>query len=252
MKDSYAKSVLAAIEAEVYRIKKTYNKLDLIITPSDYHKARLEESKVTNTKIVRLRNFLPGNIRFVDEVKAGSYMLYFGRISQEKGIITLIKAYAASNITTELYVVGRGPLDQEVKDLVHELKIEDKVRILGFKSGEELQNIVRGAKCVFLPSECSENSPISLLEAMAAGRPIVVSRNGGLPELIQDDKNGYIVTPRSVEDFAAVFRKMDQFGEDKLIAMGKNSQDIVKELADIDNYVKTISGYYQELLTERK
>lgn len=251
MKDSFAKSVLAAIEAEVYRIKKTYDKLDLIITPSDFHKARLEEAKVTKTKIVRMRNFLPGNIQFVDEVKAGEYFLYFGRISQEKGIITLIKAYAKSKVDSKLYIVGTGPLDKEVKELVTNLGIQDKVSILGYKNGDELQNIVRGAKCVILPSECSENSPISMLEAMAAGRPIIVSRNGGLPELVKELGNGFVSEPGNVQSLSKIMESVGNMSDRKLISMGLRSQKMVIEKSSIEEYRKILEETYHELILEK-
>lgn len=248
MKDSLAKSILAVMEAKIYRWKKTYDKLDLIITPSDYHKNHLQEAGVTKTKVVRMRNFLPANIRFVEEVKAGNYFLYFGRISQEKGILTLIRAFAKSNTETPLYIVGKGPLDQEVALLVKKLNIQERVKILGFKSGEELQEIVRGAKCVILPSECSENAPLSILEAMAAGRPVIVSRNGGLPEIIDDDGNGYIFTPKDVDDLSEKLERYELMSDEELISMGEKSQIKVRQMADANRYVNNMVKLYQRII----
>ena len=246
MKDSMAKSILAAMEAEVYRKRKTYDKIDLIITPSDHHKKRLQESRVTKTEVIRMRNFLPDTIRFVDEVKAGTYFLYFGRISVEKGILTLVKAFAQSKTNSDLYLVGKGTQEEEVKALIRELGIENRVKMLGFKRGEELQDIVRSAKAVFMPSECAENAPYSIMEAMAAGRPVIVSGNGGLPEIVKNGENGYISRPRNAEHLAKIFNKVERMTEDELVEMGKTSQRMAREMFSPEKYVTDLLSIYKK------
>ncbi|MDO4466474.1 MAG: glycosyltransferase family 4 protein [Bacillota bacterium] len=248
MKNSTAKSILAVAEAEVYRLKKTYDKINLMISPSDHHKRYIEESKITTTPVRVLRNFLPENVKITNEVKPGSYFLYFGRISVEKGIMTLIRAYALSNQNTPLYIVGTGPLEKEVIDEFIRYKLNEKIRLLGFKRGQELTQIVEGAKCVILPSECCENAPYSILESMAVARPVIVSRNGGLPEIVEEGKNGFISEPNNPEDLARLLDKMDSLSEEQLIEMGTHSINKVKEIADADKYVEEIEKIYNEFV----
>ena len=251
MKDSLAKSLLAVMEAEVYRIHHTYNKIDLILAPSDHHKKYLAESKATKTPIIRMRNFLPETVRPVAEVKAGTYFLYFGRISQEKGVYTLVCAYAMSGMSTPLYLVGSGPLEEDVKKLIEDLHMQEQIHMLGYKRGAELTQIVEGAKCVLLPSECCENAPYSILEAMAAGRPAIVANNGGLPEIVQAGKTGFIAEPRNPENLAHTMQQVDALTEEQLVQMGRNAQELVKQIADPEKYVSRMEQIYTRLLKRK-
>lgn len=248
MKNSTAKSILAVAEAEVYRMKKTYDKIDMIISPSDHHKHYLEESKITSTPVQVLRNFLPESVKITDSVKAGSYYLYFGRISIEKGILTLIKAYALSKVNSPLYIVGSGPQENEVIDLITNLKLQDKIKLLGFKRGQELTDIVEQSKCVILPSECCENAPYSILESMAVARPVVVTNNGGLPEIVEEGKNGFVAQPNNPEDLARILSKLENLTNEQLVDMGKQSLLKVKEIADGQKYLEEIEKIYSSLI----
>lgn len=247
MKDSKAKSTLAVMESLVYKIKRTYRHMDLIITPSMHHKRRLEEAKVTEGPIRYMANFLPVGTEFKNGTSNGQYFLYFGRLSREKGVLTLIKGYAASGIDKPLYIVGRGPEEEEIRELIHELNLEEKVPLLGFKTGQDLKDVVANAHCVCMPSECCENAPYSIMEAQAAGRPAIVSRNGGLPELVTDGESGYVFTPNDVEDLAEKIRLMDMATWD-----GEQIVEMARKKYSAENYVKKLMHYYKKLIDWKK
>ncbi len=202
MKDSKAKSLLATMEAYIYKWKKTYQKLDLIITPSSFYKDKMEEANIAKCKIIHMTNFLPVGTEYRCHNLKGDYFLYFGRLSREKGILTLVKAYAKAKVKKPLYIVGTGPLKEHIEQLVVKKGLQERVKLLGFKSGKELRNIVANALCVCLPSEWYENGPYSIMEAQAVGRPVIVSNNGGLPELVEDGVTGYVVNPKNVADLS--------------------------------------------------
>ena len=209
MKASRAKSLLAAMEAYVYKLRKTYRKIDYVITPSGFYKKKLEAAGVFNCPIEHMKNFLPAGTLY-EAGSVGDYFLYFGRLSREKGIHTLIKAYYKARIEEPLYIVGSGPEEARLKRLAEKLGMTDKILFLGFKSGDELKAIVAGARCVCLPSEWYENGPYSILEAQAQGRPAIVSDYGGLPELVEEGKTGCIAKSGDVRDLTRAIRKMDR------------------------------------------
>ena len=202
MKDSKAKSLLATMEAEVYKWKKTYQKMDLIITPSTFYKKKIQEAAIAKCPVIHMTNFLPEGTEYKNGSEQGEYFLYFGRLSREKGILTLIEAYAQAKVSKPLCIVGTGPVKKQIEQLIHKKKLENRVKLLGFKYGQELKDIVANALCVCLPSEWYENGPYSIMEAQAAGRPVIVSSNGGLPELVESGVSGYIVRPKDVDDLA--------------------------------------------------
>lgn len=202
MKDSKAKSLLATMEAEVYKFKKIYQKMDLVITPSNFYKKKLEEAQIVKCPVIHMTNFLPEETRYQCGAVNGDYFLYFGRLSREKGIMTLVRAYAKAKINKPLCIVGTGSLKEQIEQLIAEKGLQKRVKLLGFKTGQELKDIVEGALCVCLPSEWYENGPYSIMEAQAAGRPVIVSSNGGLPELVVDGVTGYITKPKDVDSLA--------------------------------------------------
>ena len=207
MKASRAKSLLASMEAYVYKLRKTYRKIDYVITPSFFYKNKLETSGIYQCPIEHFRNFLPEGTAY-EKGSRGDYFLYFGRLAREKGIHTLVKAFSKAQVKENLYIVGAGPEEERLRLMVKKLGMEDKILFLGFKSGDELKKIVARALCVCLPSEWYENGPYSILEAQALGRPAIVSDYGGLPELVEDRKTGYIIKAGSVSDLAEKIREM--------------------------------------------
>lgn len=243
MKDSKAKSFLAMLEAEVYKWKKIYQKFDLVITPSLFYKKKIEEARIVKCPVVHMTNFLPEGTEYKSNTKKSEYFLYFGRLSREKGILTLIEAYAQAKVSKPLYIVGTGPVKKQIVQLIHKKKLENRVKLLGFKSGQELKDIVANALCVCLPSEWYENGPYSIMEAQAAGRPVIVSSNGGLPELVKNGITGYVVKPKNVDDLVNKLElcegKMD-WNEDKIVRWAESRYDSKK-------YSECIMKLYRKL-----
>ena len=116
----------------------------------------------------------------------------------------------------------------------------------GFQTGDALKNYVRNSRCVVLPSEWYENGPYSAMEAMAVGRPLIVSGNGGLPELVDDGVNGYIYRGGS-DELAACIQKMFALDEATYEAMSQASMTRAKELFDAETYVETLEEKYNEV-----
>lgn len=240
MKDSKAKSLLATVEAEVYKIKKIYQNIDLVITPSEFYKNKIEEAGVVKCPVIHMTNFLPEGTEYKNGADRGDYFLYFGRLSREKGILTLVKAYAQAKVEKPLYIVGTGPVEEQIKQLITEKQLQEKVKLLGFKSGQELKDIVANALCVCLPSEWYENGPYSVMEAQAVGRPVIVSNNGGLPELVEDGVTGYNVPSSNVKDLAKGLKKIERLNE---FSNQHIKQIAINKYSAIDYVVKLLQQY---------
>lgn len=247
MKDSKLKSILATLEAYVYKWRKTYQKMDLIITPSAFYKRKIKEAGIAKCPVVHMTNFLPEGTEYNVSEKPGEYFLYFGRISREKGILTLVRAYAEAKVEKPLYIVGTGPIESLVCQLIEELHMIDKIKMLGFKSGNELKEIVANSLCVCLPSEWYENGPYSIMEAQAVGKPVIVSDNGGLPELVENGVTGYIVKSKNIEDLTEKLQNCEKANDWKY--------EILKEVSEKkysgDNYAIWIIKRYSEILHKK-
>ena len=243
MKDSRAKSMLASLEAYVYKLKKTYRKIDYVITPSLFYKNKLEAANVFSCPIEHIRNFLPAGTVY-NEGSRGDYFLYFGRLSREKGIRTLINAFSEAHVEEKLYIAGSGPEEEGLRLTVQSLGMEDKILFLGFKTGEELKKIVANALCVCVVSEWYENGPYSVLEAQALGRPTIVSNYGGLPELVEDGITGYIIKAGSVPDLTESIRKMSDSRMDSAYI-----SDRAAHAYSADLYAEHVIEIYEKLIS---
>ncbi len=250
MKDSKEKSLLASMEANIYKWKKTYKKINLIITPSLFYKKQIEKAAITKCPVVHMANFLPEDTKYSLSKKKGNYFLYFGRLSREKGILTLIKSYKKSGVKHPLYIVGTGPIENQVKELIDRLHIGNRVKMLGFKTGNELRTLVEESLCVCLPSEWYENGPYSVMEAMAVGKPAIVSNIGGLPEMIEDGINGYVREVGDIDGFLDAIVQMEKLTEAEYQSMSKKNMEKAMKNFDSERYLSQLLSCYHAVLKQ--
>lgn len=228
-------SMLSVYEAEYIRKRKWYDDVDLFISPSDFYKNMLTRAGFTKSPVVTMRNPLPLDTQFGGG-KQGDYVLYFGRLIQEKGVKTLLDA--AKITGCKLVVLGTGPLEEELKAYAADLP---NVEFKGFQTGKALEDFVKNCNCVVLPSEWYENGPYSAMEAMAAGKPLIVSDKGGLPELVDQGQNGFVYHG-GAEELAESIRAMLALSDEEYEAMSVNSMEKAKKLFDPMGYVQTLEG----------
>lgn len=209
--DSRVRSLLGTLEADFYRWRRTYAKVDAIICPSRFMKEQLDTNPLFADKTLVLHNFIPEaaenrrcdtgeaaesvrrGAEMADCTEAGAwrgiqkqlperYVLYFGRFSEEKGVKTLLKV--CEELTDVSFVfAGTGPLQENVTQT-------ENIRNIGFVTGEALRNLIAGAAFSLYPSEWYENCPFSVMESQAYGTPMIASDLGGIPELLQNDVTG--------------------------------------------------------------
>ena len=188
---SLPKSFVGSLEAFIYRLFKPYRMIDTIICPSHFIRKKLNTNPIFRKKIVTIHNFIElddeiGIDNLFDKNEESQYVLYFGRYSHEKGIDTLL------NVVLKLPEIpfvfaGSGPMEHEVNEL-------ENVINKGFMSGTELTNIIRNAEFMIFPSEWYENCPLTVMESLSLGTPVIAANIGGAPELIRDGVNGELFT----------------------------------------------------------
>ena len=120
------------------------------------------------------------------------------------------------------------------------------VEFKGFQTGEPLKNYIRNARCAVLPSEWYENGPYSAMEAMALGKPLIVSNNGGLPELVEDGVNGYVYA--DAEALSECLKRMMALPTEQYQAMAQSSLKKAKEMFDPHRYVEKLMEAYNEVI----
>ena len=229
VKDSYLKSCVNVVEGYVHRWRHSYDAINVIITPSLFYKNIFEKFGINCNRVIHIPNFIDFNkheIEFSEDRE--NYYLYYGRLSKEKGIMTLIKA--VENLNVQLKIAGTGPLEEDVRQYVADKKISN-IMFLGFKTGKDLSNIVGNAKAIILPSEWYENGPYSAIEALQLGRPIIGADIGGIPELI--DNNGYLFKPGNIDSLKDAILKLEKLDNEQYGVFKDNSLNLFER-----NYTK--------------
>lgn len=197
---SLGRSALLYAEAMVQRVLRNYEKVDRFIAPSRFM-AESVAHRIPAKRIDLLYNGVDLGLAPEDEHDDG-YVLYLGRLSHEKGVETLVRAHAAAAGRWPLVVAGTGPLSDSL------IAQNDNATFVGHLAGEQLRRMLAGAALVVVPSEWYENCPMSVLEAMACGKPVVGSRMGGIPELVTDGETGLLFEAGNAAELGACIDRL--------------------------------------------
>jgi len=243
MHGSLPLSIWVTMEAYVHRFLGSYEKyVDKFIVPSRFYIRKFEEWGWAADRFTYIPNFVNGeDIR--PEFRPGDVYVYFGRLSGEKGLETLIKAAADAKVG--LQILGTGPEEASLKSLASQLRAN--VEFPGYVSGEALFDRLRAARAIVLPSEWYENAPISLIEAYAAGKPVIGADIGGIPELITDDR-GRTFEAFSAGSLAEVLTLFDDMPDDTLEQMGRSAREYVLAEHSRESYLERCQAVYDTLI----
>jgi glycosyltransferase involved in cell wall biosynthesis len=158
-----------------------YESVDRFVVVSEAHAARLYELGLPAGRSATLPNFVPaGSFAAESRAHEGRYALVAGRLVEEKGFDTAIAA--ARLAAVPLIIAGEGPDESRLRKLAE----GSNVRFTGRLAPQALADVRLGAAVVLVPSRCEEACPYSVLDACAAGVPVLGSDRGGIPELLGD------------------------------------------------------------------
>ena len=199
---SLGKSALSALENKAHRSRGIYDVIQCLITPSEFYRQKFLEAGCAPERLAHIPNFLNlPPMTGAGREKKQPYILYIGRLAEEKGLRTLLRAAESGDIP--LHIAGTGAMKEEIIETVRQRHL-GRVNLLGFLGGAALLEEIRGASALALPSEWYENGSYAAIEAMQCGRPLIGSRIGGIPEMIRG--NGLLVTPGDAEGFRSAMR----------------------------------------------
>lgn len=187
-----------------------YNQMDMNISVCEYHRHRA--SRVYDIPLEKIVTIPPGvdTVRLKNNMHQNNFqphpqsLLYVGRLAPRKGVQYLLLAMPFvlrrfPNI--KLNIVGDGPLRKNLETLSSSLGLQKNVQFLGHITDTDLHELYFNANAIIIPS-LFEGLPIVLLEAMAAGKPIVASAVGGIPEVLKHNFSGLLVKPRDAQGIA--------------------------------------------------
>lgn len=199
-KNSRLAGLLIALETYIHKLMKIYESdVDIFHVPSKFYGKKFIEAGIDAKKIrqlyytIRIDDYPP-------HYEYDDYYVYFGRLEEAKGLMTLIKA-AEKVKTSQLFMIGEGDHRKELEEFVVSRNM-NHVKFLGAKWGDDLKKIISNARFVVIPSECYDNSPLVVYESYCMGKPVIGSDIGGIPELIDHEETGLLFAPGDSEALA--------------------------------------------------
>lgn len=183
-----------------YAVRKVVNKSDVIIALSEYWKEYFKNEFPTK-RVEIIKNVI--SAPRVHKQQTGYFtLLFLGLLGKNKGIYDLLECIRDHKVEFQgklkLYIGGNGEIEH-VKQLIKEYGIADITRFEGWVSGDKKIELLNKSDAYILPSY-KEGLPISILEAMSYGMPIISTPVGGIPEIVSNGENGYLVEPGNKED----------------------------------------------------
>ena len=241
LKGSVVASAAGACELATHRRTRAYSgTVDLLIAPSRFLGRLVGDGGPWKDRIRHLPNGIPAPAEPRQAPSAGASILFAGRLVKEKGVDDLL---GAARLSPELDVViaGDGPEATRLRQIA-----PPSVRFLGHQSGEEIAHLFSQARALVAPSIWLENAPISILEAMRAGRPVIATDMGGTSEMLRDG-GGLMVPPGNPLALGAAMRRVTN-EPDLADAIGEAGRRSFRERYTLDRHIDGLLAIYGEAL----
>jgi len=239
-----------AFSVALHRALGTWQKqVDAFIALSDFQRQLMSLTGLPTSKVHVKPNFYPGMPPIVPWSDRGNYVIFVGRLTPEKGVTALLKAWRLwGSEVPDLWVVGDGELKSELEVQAAGLP----VRFLGQVSSTEAQTHIAGARLLVLPSECFEGFPMVVREAFAFGTPAAVSNLGPLPSIVQHGASGVVFQAANPESLLhEVQGAWNAFGLLEKLGQGARREFESKYTEDA-NYATLMNIYEQAIEVSKR
>ncbi|MGZ7119928.1 MAG: glycosyltransferase family 4 protein [Methanobacterium sp.] len=219
-------------------------KPDLITAPSNFLIENFKKSGLfKDVEMIKIANPIVLGNEIHEKTYGNIDILYVGELYRHKGVETLIKAFKKlNNSNINLHLLGK------IKDnsLIELIESDERIIFHGFLINEELNNMYQKANITVVPSICFDNSPMVIYESFVNGTPVIGSKIGGIPELIQDGYNGFLFEPGNVNELMDLLKDLID-NPKKLKDLEKGALESVKEYGT-ERYIEKLETIFKQIL----
>jgi len=235
------------LQRNIYKL--VLKNVDVFIAPSKY---MAKEAKKDLKRVRQIYNFI--NPLTFSKINKKHNVLYVGRLTPVKGVNYLIEAMpkvVKRFPSIQLTIVGDGDSKLSLENKIKSLNLKNNVKIIGWIESKKLKKYYEYASVIVIPSIWPENFPTVCNEAMSVGRPVIGTNVGGVPEIIDDKKNGFLVQPKNSREISDKILYLFSH-ENVLEEMSKNARKkaelfgIEKHVADLENIYKQVTKKYSK------
>lgn len=235
-------SFMVMLEAYYWKYYgKAIYKIDALIFVSEFSKKKhLEVFPFIINKSYHLYNFKISDNE-IPNTNKGNYIFYFGRLSKEKGINKLIEAFSQTNYN--LKIAGSGPLSKYVKSIK-----KSNIEYVGWQTGDSLNSLIKHASFIIVPSEWYENNPMTVVESFSMGKPVIGSNIGGIPELVIENKTGFLFEMGDKDSLLNTLHKAYNVSSIDYTRLSKNALDFANKNFRKDNHYNKLIEIYSKII----
>ncbi len=220
----------------------TFNKVDRYIVLNEKCRSIFLSSglKLKKNQVIIKPNFIRANIS--EQAVRGQHFLYVGRLSSEKGIDVMLKAFVTNGLA--LTVIGDGPLRDDV------LKAQQHnplIRWLGFQGKEIIEAELQQCSALLVPSVCFEGMPLTIVEGFAAGTPVITSKLGAMETIVTHNVTGLLFSPNNADSLNRQLCKWQNFSEAKRYEFSLHAQLTYKSKYTPQKNLFSLLSVYQSV-----
>ena len=230
------------------------NYIDAFVFVSKFSKNihLLYDAKFKEKKCFALYNFCNSDVienkhKYINTYD--SYYLYYGRLSYEKGLNTLIESFK-SYPNLKLKIVGTGPIEEDLKQMCRLNRITN-IEFLGYKKGKDLYDLVENAKFVCVPSEWYENNPMTIIESYSLSTPVIGAEIGGITEIIEDQNTGFLFESGSTTSLSNTLSKSNSLTLDEYNEMKINANQFALNNFDRNQHYNQLIEIYKMVIANK-
>lgn len=244
VKNSYLSSLLEVVEKYFHKVMGWDNNLiNKFIVPSIFLKNKLIEFGLDKQKLLVIPHFVNNPSKVKN--RTGNFILYFGRLSEEKGLLFLLEVMRYLP-EINLKIVGEGILEEKLNEYIKAYHMKN-IKLSGYKSGRELYQLIADCRFTILPSVWYEVFGISIIESFSMGKTVLAAKIGGIPEIIKNNINGILFAPDDVADCKSKISLL--FNNDKLREkLNTNAYQDFQNHYSSEQYYSKILNLYNSII----
>lgn len=236
-----------------YEVMGFYKKVSAFVCPGRAIMDFAVKFGIDKDKLHLVQNFVnchsePGSIAapLMQAWESKGYFLYVGRLDKEKGVDFLIEAAKFLPEEIEIHLAGNGSEEENLKLLAKKYSLKN-IKFSGFKSGLELEEEYKNCIASILPCNWFETFGLTIVESFCFGKPVIASNIGGIPEIIDNHKNGILVEPANIEELANAVKFLYE-NQEKAIEFGINGRKKAEKLFNPEIHYEKLIEVYNSVL----
>lgn len=248
-RSSHVQSTAVATMIAFHRLRGTWQKrVNVYIVLTEFQKAKMIHAGLPAEKIMIKPNFIfdPGG-----GAQGGNFALFVGRLAPEKGLGTVLRAYKLANLDVSLKICGRGTQEVESRAAIGQSNLGRWITLVGEKAKQEVLGLMKAARFLVFPSVWYEGFPLTIVEAFACGLPVIASRIGGIPEIVEDGRTGWLVEPGNPDAWARAIKEAWDDPEECARRGREARAEYLAKYTPEKNY-EQLMAIYESVINKRK